>query len=102
VGLDAEVDALLPLVLDAFGGWCEALAGEDGDERLRVAHLRWSSTIGRRASAEMMDGPMEGVAVDIAVDGGLVLDVEGRLVEVRAGDVVHLRSGLAENPPNHR
>jgi len=102
VGLDVEVDALLPLVLDAFGDWCEALAGEDGDERLRVAHLRWSSTIGRRASAEMMDGPMEGVAVDIAVDGGLVLDVAGRLVEVRAGDVVHLRSGLVENPPNHR
>lgn len=95
-GLDATVDALLPPILDAFGGWCDALAGDDGDERLRAAHLRWSATVGRRVSAEMSGGPVEGVAVDIALDGGLVLDVEGRLVEVRAGDVVHLRADVPD------
>jgi len=91
-GLDAEVDALLPPILDTFGGWCEALAGEDGHELLRVAHLRWSATVGRRVSVEVADGSVAGVAVEVAADGGLVLDVEGRLVEVRAGDVFHLRA----------
>ncbi|MBJ31393.1 MAG: biotin--[acetyl-CoA-carboxylase] ligase [Acidimicrobiaceae bacterium] len=95
-GLDAEVDGVLPLVLDAFGIWCEVLGGDDGDGRLRVEHLRRSATVGRRVSVELADGPMEAVAVDIALDGGLVLDVEGQLVEVRAGDVVHLRADVPD------
>ena len=41
---------------------------------------------------EVADGSVAGVAVEVAADGGLVLDVEGRLVEVRAGDVFHLRA----------
>jgi BirA family biotin operon repressor/biotin-[acetyl-CoA-carboxylase] ligase len=101
-GLDVQVEALLPPILNAFGGWCEALAGEHGDDRLRAAHLRWSATVGRRVSVELADGPLAGVAIDIASDGGLVLDAEGRKVEVRAGDVVHLRSDPVGNPPPRR
>jgi biotin-(acetyl-CoA carboxylase) ligase len=36
---------------------------------------------------------LEGEAVDLAMDGALVVDVAGERSEVRAGDVVHLRTG---------
>ncbi len=101
VGLDLEVDRVLPLVLAGFGHWCEVLAEPDGDERLRAEHLRRSATVGRRVSVEMAAGPVEAMAVDVAADGGLVLDVDGRSVEVRAGDVVHLRAdGAPDGGPD--
>ncbi|MEC9000288.1 MAG: biotin--[acetyl-CoA-carboxylase] ligase [Actinomycetota bacterium] len=100
VGLDLDADRLLTSILKAFGGWCGVLAENDGEERLRSAHLRRSSTVGRRVWVELADGPMEAVAVDIAPDGGLVLDAGGRMIDVRAGDVVHLRANSSDGGPD--
>lgn len=49
-------------------------------------------TLGRRARLELPDGRVEeGVAVDLAADGGLVLEQDGSRRSFSAGDVTHLR-----------
>ena len=50
-----------------------------------------SATLDRRVRVELWAGAVEGVAVDITPEGHLVVDEEGRLRVVAAGDVVHLR-----------
>jgi len=94
VGVDLGAEDLLVAVLDAFGGWCGALEGEDeaGVEGLTDAHPRHSSTVGRRVSVDLEGGPLDALAVDVGRDGSLVLEVDGRRIEVRSGDVVHLRT----------
>ena len=69
------------------------LAGAGGPERLREAHLGRSATVGRRVRADTPTGPVEGTAVDIRVDGSLLVRPDGPTdapVLVAAGDVTHL------------
>jgi BirA family biotin operon repressor/biotin-[acetyl-CoA-carboxylase] ligase len=50
------------------------------------------STVGRPVRVEQVSGQsVEGIAARIGDDGGLVIDVDGGEVTVRAGDVHHLR-----------
>jgi BirA family biotin operon repressor/biotin-[acetyl-CoA-carboxylase] ligase len=60
---------------------------------LREAHRERSVTVGRNVRVERVGDDLEGRAVDVAVDGALVVEVaDGSTVEVLAGDVVHLRT----------
>ena len=92
-GVDERHDELLEPVLDSFAARLEVLASPNGPERLREAHLERSATIGRRVRVQRPSDDFEGEAVDLAMDGALVVDVAGERSEVRAGDVVHLRTG---------
>ena len=85
---------LLAVLLAGFDTRLGDLAGAGGPERLREAHLGRSATVGRRVRADTPTGPVEGTAVDIRVDGSLLVRPDGPTdapVLVAAGDVTHLR-----------
>ncbi|MBT4677987.1 MAG: biotin--[acetyl-CoA-carboxylase] ligase, partial [Acidimicrobiaceae bacterium] len=67
------------------------LEAPDGRELLRRAHLEHSATVGGEVRVDMPDGPITGTAVDLALDGSLLVDSGDGPVAFRAGDVVHLR-----------
>ena len=95
VGIGAEVDpsVLLDDVLRSLEGHLTALGSADGPMALREAHRERSATVGRNVRVERDGDDLAGRAVDVAVDGALVVEVaDGSTVEVLAGDVVHLRA----------
>ena len=56
-------------------------------------HLARSATLGRTVRAEGHEGNVVGTALDIGINGALVVEMaDGSTVEVLAGDVVHLRT----------
>lgn len=76
-------DVVLAALLDALGEWRRQLE-YGGFTAIRARWRELSDTLGRRVEA---DG-VRGVAVDIDVDGALVVnDAEGRRHRVVAGDV---------------
>ena len=95
VGIGVEVDpsALLDDVLRSLDEHLTALGSPDGPMALREAHRERSATVGRNVRVERDGDDLAGRAVDVAVDGALVVEVaDGSTVEVLAGDVVHLRT----------
>ncbi|MFN8040264.1 MAG: biotin--[acetyl-CoA-carboxylase] ligase [Acidimicrobiales bacterium] len=86
---------LLPALLVRLEHWYGLLVdgGEDGRAAVLARYRELSATIGRAVRAELPEGTVEGEAVDIT-DGGhlLVRTADGAVVEVTAGDVVHLRA----------
>ena len=82
---------LLESVLARFEARLTDLEAPDGPERLRLAHLERSATVGVEVRVDMPDGPVTGTAVGLALDGSLLVDSGDGPVSFRAGDVVHLR-----------
>ena len=82
---------LLESALVRFEARLTDLEAPDGPERLRRAHLERSATVGGEVRVDMPDGPITGTAVDLALDGSLLVDSGDGPVAFRAGDVVHLR-----------
>jgi len=82
---------LLESALVRFEARLTDLEAPDGPERLRRAHLERSATVGGEVRVDMSDGPITGTAVDLALDGSLLVDSGDGSVAFRAGDVVHLR-----------
>jgi BirA family biotin operon repressor/biotin-[acetyl-CoA-carboxylase] ligase len=64
-----------------------------GPADLRAAYRELSDTLGKRVRVELVgSGHLEGTAEAIAADGALRLRARnGTVLEIRAGDVVHLR-----------
>ena len=75
-------DAMLTALLEAFDGWRASLE-RDGLAPIRARWLVLADTIGRRVS---VDG-ITGVAVDLDVDGALVLQDGERRHRIVAGEV---------------
>ena len=82
---------LLESVLARFEARLTDLEAPDGPERIRLAHLERSATVGVEVRVDMPDGPVTGTAVGLALDGSLLVDSGDGPVSFRAGDVVHLR-----------
>src|SRR2546430_3819076 len=72
-GRAVDRDVALTVLLEAFDGWRERMERE-GLAPVRARWLELADTIGRRVS---VDG-VTGVAVDLDVDGALVLEDGGR------------------------
>jgi BirA family transcriptional regulator, biotin operon repressor / biotin---[acetyl-CoA-carboxylase] ligase len=81
-GHDVERDAMLAATLEAFDRW-RAQLEHDGLAPIRSRWLAVADTIGRRVS---VDG-ITGVAVDLDVDGALLLQDGERRHRVVAGEV---------------
>jgi BirA family biotin operon repressor/biotin-[acetyl-CoA-carboxylase] ligase len=81
-GKMVERDAALAALLEAFDDWRVQLE-RDGLAPVRARWLALADTIGRRVS---VDG-VTGVAVDLDVDGALVLEDGGRRHRVVAGEL---------------
>ena len=82
-GRVVERDALLSALLDSFDAW-RARLEDEGMAPVRARWLALAETIGRRVS---IDG-VTGVAIDLDMDGALVLEGGGRRHRVVAGEVV--------------
>ncbi len=92
-GVSADRWRVMVDVLVAFDRQLATLDSPDGPERLRQDHLVTSATVGSRVRVEQASGDLIGEAVDLTVDGGLVVVPDGGdPVEVHAGDVTHLRA----------
>ena len=93
-GIRVDRWSLMVDVLVAFDRQLATLESADGPEQLRADHLAASATVGSRVRVERPGGDLVGDAVDLTVDGGLVVVPDGGdPVKVRAGDVSHLRAG---------
>ena len=91
-GLTIDPADLLVHVLETFEGRISDMDGPDGLARLREAHLASSATVGRTVRAEGLGEDVVGTAVDVGLDGALVVEMaDGSTVEVLAADVVHLQ-----------
>ncbi|MEZ5143853.1 MAG: biotin--[acetyl-CoA-carboxylase] ligase [Acidimicrobiales bacterium] len=94
--VDETVDRarLLTELLLRLEHWYGLLVGggDDGAAAVLRRYRELSATLGRTVRAELPDGDVEGEAVDVTGAGHLqVRQPSGELVEVTAGDVVHLR-----------
>ncbi len=81
--LDALLEALEPRLVDL-----ETVAGrarQADDLRHRC------TTIGTPVRIELADSEFRGTAVDVTIEGHLVVEVDGTLRTVVAGDVIHVR-----------
>ncbi len=77
-------------VLAVFlGGYEARLADLDGTRRAYRAML---GTIGRLVRVERPDGALVGTATDIDDAGRLLVEVDGTVEAISAGDVIHLRN----------
>jgi BirA family biotin operon repressor/biotin-[acetyl-CoA-carboxylase] ligase len=81
-GTAVDCEEALAALLSAFGDWRGRLEG-DGVAPVRSRWLTLADTIGRRVS---VDG-VSGVAVDLDVDGALVLEDGDRRHRVLAGEL---------------
>jgi BirA family biotin operon repressor/biotin-[acetyl-CoA-carboxylase] ligase len=66
----------------------------DDPAALRQAWIELSDTVGREVQAQLGSGTVQGRAVDLDLDGSLVIETDkGTRRRVRSGEVVHLRPG---------
>lgn len=82
----ASLDADRDLLLERVGTELERRFG-DAEEQVLAAWRARTDTLGRRVRVELPREAFEGIAIDIATDGSLI--VGDRLFA--AGDVIHLR-----------
>lgn len=84
--------ALLAVLLLEIERLYESVLAQ-GTAEIRSAYLPLSNTLGKQVRVELVGGGQtEGTAETIAADGALCLrTADGTAVEIRAGDVVHLR-----------
>lgn len=80
-------DAILCHVLRSLDALLPAL----GTEPLRAAIAAELATIGRDVRVELPGGELQGRAVGLGAGGELQVDTGTGIVDVRAGDVVHVR-----------
>lgn len=80
-------DAVLCHVMRSLDALLPAL----GTEGLRTAVAADLSTIGRHVRVSLPGGDVVGVAVGLGASGELQVETDTGIVDVRAGDVVHVR-----------
>ncbi len=90
-GVTISSAALADIVLEELEARRAHLDSDAGLAVLRQEYLTGSATIGQRVRVELVDDPVVGLAVDVDLDGALVLEVDGARRVVTAADVVHLR-----------
>jgi BirA family biotin operon repressor/biotin-[acetyl-CoA-carboxylase] ligase len=84
---------LLGLLLQELEGRLVDLADGDGRRRLASEYRRRCATVGKMVRVTLPDEVFTGTAIDITVEGHLIVDVGACFRTVAAGDVVHLRDG---------
>jgi BirA family biotin operon repressor/biotin-[acetyl-CoA-carboxylase] ligase len=92
---DVPRDDVLAVLLDVFGARYETWHGEHGDPQPWLAPLyhRLCDTLGREVRATLPDrAPVVGRAIDVDLDGRLIVRTDAGDVAISAGDVEHLRT----------
>ncbi|HQT99670.1 MAG TPA: biotin--[acetyl-CoA-carboxylase] ligase [Acidimicrobiales bacterium] len=83
--------AVLDAVLIELDTRRDLLASSEGRTAVLAEWRAALSTLGRRVRVIQHDAELEGVALDLDLHGGLVVDVAGERRVFTVGDVVHLR-----------
>jgi BirA family transcriptional regulator, biotin operon repressor / biotin---[acetyl-CoA-carboxylase] ligase len=92
------LDAVLRYFRNEYVAWRRA--GGDVSGGLRARYRGLCDTVGREVEVLLPGAPaLHGKAVDIDVDGRLVLEVDGHQVAVSAGEAVHVRSSAEMSRP---
>ncbi len=96
-GADVEPEDLLVAVLRRFDGRYSQAVSPTGWPGLLGRYRELCTTIGQAVSVEVAGGRVEGIALDVTAQGLLLVSEAGfgRVHEITAGDVVHLRPGPA-------
>jgi BirA family biotin operon repressor/biotin-[acetyl-CoA-carboxylase] ligase len=81
-GCVPDRETMLVALLEEFDAWRARLEGE-GFEPVRERWRRISDTLGRRVTIDAVAG----VAVDLDIDGALLIDVAGTVTRVTAGEI---------------
>jgi len=97
-GMVVDRDRLLEALLDELEPRRLLLTDADGRRALTEELAASLVTIGQEVAVELSDRRLVGRAVSLSAAGHLLVDADGELVEVVAGDVVHLREAPSEPP----
>ena len=92
-GAEVDREALLAALLAALGPRVAALASDAGRSGLAEDLRAGCTTLGTAVRVDLPDGSFTGTAVSVTDDGHLVVDADGAMRTVVAGDVVHVRPG---------
>jgi len=92
-GKPVDRELLLASFLESLEPRVEQLSTVDGRTVLADDLRSGCTTLGTRVRVELPDGAFEGTATGITPEGHLVVDADGRLRTVVAGDVIHVRPG---------
>ena len=92
-GRVVDVEELLGGLLAALEPRAADLSSPDGQARQSADLRARCATIGTLVRVELADDRFEGTAVDVTVEGHLVVEGPGGTRTVVAGDVVHVRPG---------
>jgi len=92
-GTEVDREALLTALLAALGPRVAALATGEGRSGLADDLRAGCTTLGTTVRVDLPDGSFSGTALAVTDDGHLVVDADGTLRTVVAGDVVHVRPG---------
>lgn len=90
-GRDLDREELLVAYLEGLEPLLAKLPTDEGRAELLDRYRRLSVTLGRMVQVEMGSGAVRGRAADLGADGHLLVEVGDEVVEIAAGDVVHLR-----------
>ena len=90
-GGELDREELLIAHLQGFETILDQLGTDEGRDTLLMRYRHLSCTLGREVRVELGSGALTGQAADLTPDGHLLVELAGELVEVSAGDVVHLR-----------
>lgn len=90
-GQEVDRGELLGRLLSEAGRRNGSLSSYEGRQEIAADYLRSCSTIGRRVRVETLDGPLEGVAIDLDDAGRLIVSTKASVRTISTGDVVHLR-----------
>ena len=90
-GLTIAPRALLDIVLEELETRRAQLDSDDGQRALRTEYERASATIGQTVRVEQLSGTITGRAKGVDAAGQLLVEVEGVVLSLGAGDVVHVR-----------
>jgi len=94
---DSRVVCDVPEVRDVLGQVLEGLEHRVGDlddaegrGRVGEEYRRRCATVGRKVRVVIAGETLEGTAVDLSLEGHLILDAGGRSCTVTTGDVIHV------------
>jgi BirA family transcriptional regulator, biotin operon repressor / biotin---[acetyl-CoA-carboxylase] ligase len=93
-GVPVSREILLIEILRSLGQWYKTLSADPDPQRsgLLAQYYKLSATVGRDVRVELPGGQaITGLATGIDPDGYLLVESDGGIYQIAAGDVIHLR-----------
>ena len=92
LGVETPVLEMLCLIVNEIDSYLARVESTQSYAEMLADWKAMSGTLGRMVRIYEEESVIDGLAVDIAPNGALLVEAEGRLIEVLLGDVAHLRT----------